>query len=85
MILMHDAVDKHTTVEALPEIKWNIKQQDFLKSDEQNAEFIIGNPPYITYHDLTQEERQFLQENYEVCKTGRFDYCYAFIEASIKG
>ena len=58
-----------TSMEALPEIKWNIKQQDFLKSDEQNAEFIIGNPPYITYHDLTQEERQFLQENYEVCKT----------------
>lgn len=72
------------SMEALPEIKWNIKHQDFLKSDEQNAEFIIGNPPYITYHDLTQKEREFLQKNFEVCQTGRFDYCYAFIEASIK-
>lgn len=73
-----------TFTEGLSEIKWNIRHQDFLKSEEQNAEFIIGNPPYITYHDLTQEEREFLQKNFLVCKTGRFDYCYAFIEASIK-
>lgn len=72
------------SLEALPVVRWNIKQQDFLKSDEQNVEFVIGNPPYITYHDLTQEERKFLQENFLVCKTGRFDYCYAFIEASIR-
>lgn len=70
--------------EALPEIKWNIKHQDFLKSDEKNAEFVIGNPPYITYHDLTYEEREFLQKNFGVCQKGRFDYCYAFIEASIR-
>lgn len=72
------------SLEALPEVRWNIKHQDFLKSDEQNIEFVIGNPPYITYHDLTQEEREFLQKNFLVCKTGRFDYCYAFIEASVR-
>ncbi|MCM1500981.1 MAG: N-6 DNA methylase [Clostridium sp.] len=70
--------------EGLPEPRWNIRQQDFLKSDGQNAEFIIGNPPYITYHDLTQEEREFLQKNFSGCREGRFDYCYAFIEASVK-
>ena len=70
--------------ENLPEVRWNIKQQDFLKSEEQNMEFIIGNPPYITYHDLTQEERGFLQKKFVVCQKGRFDYCYAFIEASIR-
>lgn len=70
--------------EGLPEIRWNIKHQDFLKSDGENAKFIIGNPPYITYHDLTQEEREFLQKNFLVCQKGRFDYCYAFIEASVK-
>lgn len=70
--------------ENLPKVKWNIKHQDFLKSEEQNIEFIIGNPPYVTYHDLTQEEREFLQKNFSVCQKGRFDYCYAFIEASVK-
>lgn len=70
--------------ENLPEVSWNIKHQDFLKSEEQNVEFIIGNPPYITYHDLTQEEREFLQKKFQVCQKGRFDYCYAFIEASIR-
>lgn len=70
--------------ENLPEVRWNIKHQDFLKSEEQNVEFIIGNPPYITYHDLTQEERGFLQKEFRVCQKGRFDYCYAFIEASVR-
>ncbi|MCH5249136.1 MAG: SAM-dependent methyltransferase [Lachnospiraceae bacterium] len=70
--------------ERLPEVTWNIKHQDFLKSKENNIEFIIGNPPYITYHDLTQKERDILQKKYVVCKQGRFDYCYAFIEASLK-
>lgn len=45
---------------------------------------MVGNPPYITHHDLSEEERVYLKENFEVCKKGRFDYCYAFIEASIK-
>lgn len=70
--------------ENLPKVKWNIKNQDFLKSEEQNIEFIIGNPPYVTYHDLTQQEREFLQKKFSVCQKGRFDYCYAFIEASVR-
>lgn len=70
--------------EDLPEVRWNIKRRDFLKSREKNVDFIIGNPPYITYHDLTENERKILKKNFTVCKKGRFDYCYAFIEASIK-
>ena len=29
-------------------------------------------------------QRNLLKDNYETCKRGRSDYCYAFIEASIK-
>lgn len=67
-------------------VRWNILNQDFLAYNvgEIKASFIVGNPPYITYHDMTEEERLYLKEHYEVCKKGRFDYCYAFIEASIK-
>ena len=77
-------LDEVLSIENIPEVRWNITHQDFLKSKEQNIDFIVGNPPFITYHDLTQEERVFLQRNFLVCQKGRFDYCYAFIEASVK-
>lgn len=72
------------SAEALPGVRWDIRHQDYLKSKDQKADFVIGNPPYITYHDLTEEERTFLQNKYSVCERGRFDYCYAFIEASVR-
>lgn len=67
----------------LKHIRWNIINKDFLKCEPGKFQFIIGNPPYITYHDLTEEERIFLRQKYSTCKNGRFDYCYAFIQASI--
>lgn len=66
-------------------IEWNIKNNDFLKEDVQNRyDFIIGNPPYITYHDMDDSQRKFLKKSFSTCNNGRFDYCYAFIEASLK-
>lgn len=65
-------------------VKWNIMNDDFLKcGSETKFDFIIGNPPYIKYRDLDFETRGFLKENFSSCKVGKFDYCYAFIEASI--
>ena len=66
-------------------IEWNIKNNDFLKEDVQNRyDFIMGNPPYITYHDMDDSQREFLKKSFSTCNNGRFDYCYAFIEASLK-
>lgn len=65
-------------------VNWNIYKKDFLKESWDTYDYIIGNPPYITYHDLKENERKYLQENFISCKEGRFDYSYAFIEASIK-
>lgn len=72
--------------EGLCRPEWNIKNQDFLTYDGNgiHASYVIGNPPYITYHDIEEKERLFLKEHFTVCKKGRFDYCYAFIEASIR-
>ncbi|KAF5052919.1 MAG: N-6 DNA methylase [Sedimentibacter saalensis] len=68
----------------IPEVKWNIFNGDFLKQNYVNMfDFVIGNPPYITYRDLDDETRNFLRDNYASCRHGKFDYCYAFIEASI--
>ncbi len=65
-------------------VKWNIKNEDFLTSQEETYHFIIGNPPYITYHDLSKEQRAFLKTHFDSCKEGRFDYSYAFMEASLR-
>lgn len=64
-------------------IAWDIRRKDYLKQSVEEYDYIIGNPPYITYHDLTSDQRGFLKEKFQSCKNGRFDYAYAFIEKSI--
>lgn len=65
-------------------VNWNVKNKDFLKQPIEKYDYIIGNPPYITYHDLSENDREYLKDNFLSCGEGRFDYSYAFIEASIK-
>lgn len=63
---------------------FNIICEDALVIDREGYNFVVGNPPYITYHDLSQEQRSFLKNKYSVCQKGRFDYYYAFVEQSLK-
>ncbi|MBC1572878.1 Eco57I restriction-modification methylase domain-containing protein [Listeria booriae] len=66
-------------------VKWNILNVDTLKKKINfKFDFVVGNPPYITYQEIDTETRVYLRENYEVCKRGKFDYCYAFIESGLK-
>ena len=66
-------------------IKWNnIINGDTLKSnDVQKFDFVVGNPPYIKYKSLSVEDRDYIKNKFHTCKSGKFDYCYAFIEKSI--
>lgn len=64
-------------------VKWNIHICDYLKTKKKVYDYIIGNPPYITYHDMDEEQRAYLKKHFVSCKAGRFDYCYAFIEKSL--
>lgn len=68
----------------IDEVRWNIHDTDYLKSRIKKYSYIIGNPPYITYHDMEENQRKYLKKKYVSCKRGRFDYCYAFIEKSLK-
>ncbi|SEP31749.1 Eco57I restriction-modification methylase domain-containing protein [Propionispora vibrioides] len=69
----------------LVDVEWNIFHGDFLKQKITNKfDFVVGNPPYITYKEIDPSNRVFVRENFETCVIGKFDYCYAFIEASIK-
>ena len=53
-------------------------------NDVSQFQFIVGNPPYITYSELAKDEQKYVKENFNTCVKGKFDYCYAFIEKSIK-
>ena len=66
-------------------VEWNIINTDYLKWKTQiQFQYIVGNPPYITYRELGEDERLFVKNNFSTCSKGKFDYCYAFIEKSIK-
>lgn len=70
---------------SINQVNWQICNEDYLrKSDTLKYEFIVGNPPYITYKEMDDSDRKFLKDKFESCKKGKFDYCYAFIEKSIK-
>ena len=71
--------------EKLNLIKCNITNRDYLKKNEVNKyDYIVGNPPYVTYTEIKDEDKNFLRETFESCKKGKFDYCYAFIEKSLQ-
>jgi methylase of polypeptide subunit release factors len=76
-------LDTLTYEKKLSKVSWNIKKQDYLKSKGNLYDYIIGNPPYITYHDLTEKERKWLRDNFISCHKGRCDYYYAFVEKSV--
>ncbi len=77
-------LDKTAEKFGMKHVKWNIHNGDFLKLNFNAVfDFVIGNPPYISYLELPKETREFLKDNYSVCRHGKFDYCYAFIQAGI--
>lgn len=69
---------------SLPKINWHIECKDFLSiSSEEKYDFIISNPPYLAYRDMTDKQRSFLSKSFNSCSFGKFDYYYAFIEKSL--
>lgn len=66
-------------------VKWKVFNVDYLRWNVAlQFQFIVGNPPYITYSELKKNEQKYVKETFETCVKGKFDYCYAFIEKSIK-
>lgn len=67
----------------LMDVQWNIHHQDGLYIDGI-FDYVIGNPPYISYLDLDQETRIKTKDNFKSCGIGKFDYSYAFIEKGLQ-
>ena len=66
-------------------VEWNIVNDDFLSLEIKSSfDFIVGNPPYISYSNIDTKNRRFIRQNFDSCRKGKFDYCYPFIELSLK-
>lgn len=78
-------LDKMASKFGIENISWNVINQDVLTNPFKICfDYIVGNPPYISYKNLEPEIRTYIKENYITCKKGKPDYCYAFIENAIK-
>lgn len=66
-------------------IKWNIYICDGLYFDRCCLfDYVVGNPPYISYLNLDKLTRTETKKNFDSCSIGKFDYSYAFIEKGLK-
>ena len=66
------------------DVKWRLYLQDYLLCEHQpQYDYIVGNPPYISHGVMPESIRTSVKSKYETCQTGSFDYCFAFIEASL--
>ncbi len=61
----------------------NVVVRDSLDTAQwRGAQFdvVIGNPPYIRYHQLTEEQRQSYRERFAVLGGGNYNLYFAFFE-----
>lgn len=71
--------------EILEDTDFNLYHQDSLKA-KWNLQFdnILGNPPYVKFQDLTDENRDYLIKNWKTVEGGTFNLYFAFFELGYK-
>lgn len=71
--------------ENIDETDFNLYIQDSLKAN-WTIEFdnIIGNPPYVKFQDLSDENRKYLANNWATVDNGSFNLYFAFFELGYK-
>lgn len=68
----------------LKSIKWNVHCADGLNiTCDESFDYVVGNPPYISYKDLDKDIREDAKKHFISCEKGKFDYSYAFIEKGL--
>lgn len=69
----------------LMDVHWNVELGDALAMECMPVyQFVVGNPPYITYYNLPTEDRSLIRDKYVVCRQGKADYYYAFTESALR-
>ena len=67
-------------------VNWNIYNQntlDFFKNHLSFFDFVVGNPPYIRIHNLDENTRHLLKQNF-LFSEGTFDIYLSFFEMGFK-
>ncbi|WP_028888225.1 HsdM family class I SAM-dependent methyltransferase [Tenacibaculum ovolyticum] len=71
--------------EIIEESDFNIYNQDSLKADwKSEFEIIVGNPPYVKFQDLSDDNRLYLINNWKSIENGTFNLYFAFFELGYK-
>lgn len=77
-------LDKVAEKYGIKNVSWKIFNKDVLENPINiKFDYVVGNPPYISYKNLEKKVRTFIKREFETCKDGKPDYCYAFIENAI--
>lgn len=71
--------------ENLEENDFNLYHQDSLKAKWDNEfDNVVGNPPYVKFQDLSDENRAYLTKNWKSIEGGTFNLYFAFFELGHK-
>jgi adenine-specific DNA-methyltransferase len=60
-----------------------IRRSDFLTGSIEPFDFIIGNPPYVSIYNFSEQEKREYRAAYETAR-GRFDLYLLFFERALK-
>ena len=75
------ALNSITDRYGLKRVTWQIKQADALRETfDDKFDYVVGNPPYISYWDLELSEREYVEKKFTACQYGTWDYAYAFLQ-----
>jgi type I restriction-modification system DNA methylase subunit len=76
--------------ENIEEQDFNLIVQDSLRADwknnfsrnpEEKFDNILGNPPYVKFQDLSDDNRKFLLKHWTAVQEGTFNLYFAFFES----
>lgn len=71
--------------ENLQDEDFNLWHQDSLQTDwKMQFDNIVGNPPYVKFQDLSDENRISLVNNWQTIQNGTFNLYFAFFELGYK-
>ncbi len=59
-------------------------QEGFQRNPSGQFDKIVGNPPYVKFQDLSDENRKFLFNHWETIDNGTFNLYFAFFELGYK-
>jgi methylase of polypeptide subunit release factors len=67
--------------EILEEPDFNLYQRDSLRYQwSEKYDNVVGNPPYVKFQDLSDENREYLVKHWKTIEKGTFNLYFAFFE-----